>query len=265
MEGLVILLVLFALWVLVAPIVAMVKAADAQREARETRDQLQDALARLKALEAELRQTKPVPAPPPVQIEADRAALEAVLARVEKEERRIETAAEIQMPPPLPARPKLVDWEKPEVPPELPEAVEPQEPFSLEKFMGVKLFAWVGGLALFLGLVFFVKLSIDRGWISPELRTAIGFVAGIGLLGAGIKFDARPAYKVLGQSLCATGIVVLYGMTYVAHAPYHFPGFVNPLAAFALMALITTMSTTPLLSFIEWLRNRLDAAPAAAS
>ncbi len=106
--------------------------------------------------------------------------------------------------------------------------------------MGVKLFAWVGGLALFLGLVFFVKLSIDRGWISPELRTAIGFVAGIGLLGAGIKFDARPAYKVLGQSLCATGIVVLYGMTYVAHAPYHFPGFVNPLAAFALMALITT-------------------------
>ena len=44
-------------------------------------------------------------------------------------------------------------------------------------------------------------------------------------------------------------------------------GIISPtlFTMMVLMALITTMSTTPLLSFIEWLRNRLDAAPAAAS
>lgn len=111
--------------------------------------------------------------------------------------------------------------------------------FTLEQFMGVKLFAWVGGLALFLGVVFFVKLSIERGWISPQARTAIGFITGIGLVGVGAWVNARRAYAVLGQTLCATGIVMLYGMTFVAHAYYKFPGFRDQLPAFGLMSLIT--------------------------
>ncbi|MCE9520011.1 MAG: hypothetical protein K8R87_10730 [Verrucomicrobia bacterium] len=34
---------------------------------------------------------------------------------------------------------------------------------NLEQFMGVKLFAWLGGLALFFGIAFFVKYSFERG------------------------------------------------------------------------------------------------------
>lgn len=108
--------------------------------------------------------------------------------------------------------------------------------------MGVKLFAWVGGLALFLGIVFFVKLSIERGWISRELRTAIGFVTGLALVTGGARINMRKAYAVLGQTLCATGVVVLYGMTFASYAYYKFPFFREPLAAFGLMALITSVA-----------------------
>jgi uncharacterized membrane protein len=110
---------------------------------------------------------------------------------------------------------------------------------NLEQFMGAKLFAWVGGLALFLGVIFFVKLSIERGWISPELRTAIGFVIGVGLVGGGVVMHRRERYVTLANTLCATGIVMLYGVTFAAHSIWRIPPLDQPLVAFALMSLIT--------------------------
>ncbi|MDP1592409.1 MAG: DUF2339 domain-containing protein, partial [Prosthecobacter sp.] len=91
-----------------------------------------------------------------------------------------EPASQASAPPPVP-QPEPVAAKTPEPvrPPgfSLPLEAKPRptQPSSLnlEQFMGAKLFAWVGGLALFLGVIFFVKLSIERGWISPELRTAI--------------------------------------------------------------------------------------------
>ena len=40
--------------------------------------------------------------------------------------------------------------------------------------MGVKLFAWLGGLALFLGVVFMVKYSFENNLITPLGRIVIG-------------------------------------------------------------------------------------------
>jgi uncharacterized membrane protein len=237
MEGLVILLVLIALWAIVAPIVTMVMAAHAGRETREIRDQLQEALNRLKAMEAELRQFKLGPAPE-IPVKNDRAALEAVLARIEKEEQRLESVAKIQMPPPLPARPKLVDWEKPEAP---PETVQPQEPFSLEKFMGVKLFAWLGGVAMFFGVIFFVKYAFENNLISPALRITLGFVTGSALLIGGLLTHRLERYRVLAQAFCATGVLILYGVSFAAHAIYHSPAF-GTLTTFGLMAVITAVA-----------------------
>jgi len=68
--------------------------------------------------------------------------------------------------------------------------------------MGVKLFAWIGGLALFLGLAFFVKYSFDNNLISPEIRVAIGYVIGVALLVGGLVLAGRK-YSVLGQTLCS--------------------------------------------------------------
>jgi hypothetical protein len=105
-----------------------------------------------------------------------------------------------------------------------------------EQFMGVKLFAWIGGLALFLGVAFFVKYSFDRNWITPELRVAIGFITGLAVLIGGVALHRRKQYIVGAQSLCATGIVILYAVTFACRSFYN---FLNPATAFVVMVLIT--------------------------
>jgi uncharacterized membrane protein len=107
-----------------------------------------------------------------------------------------------------------------------------------EQFMGVKLFAWIGGLALFLGLAFFVKYSFDNNLVSPELRVAMGYLIGVGLLVGGLILAGRK-YSVLGQTLCATGVLALYANIFASHAFYHFIGVIP---AFGLMVLVTAVA-----------------------
>ncbi|MBK9991280.1 MAG: DUF2339 domain-containing protein [Verrucomicrobia bacterium] len=109
--------------------------------------------------------------------------------------------------------------------------------FNWEQFMGVKLAAWLGGFALFLGSVFFVKLSIENNWIPPEVRVALGFLLGIGLVVGGVMLS-RKRYEVTAQTLCASGIVTLYAITFACRSIYHFE-FFGPIPTLALMVLIT--------------------------
>ncbi|MEY2508957.1 MAG: hypothetical protein QOH01_3286 [Verrucomicrobiota bacterium] len=129
------------------------------------------------------------------------------------------TAARLDVPPPPPPVPP---------PP-------PAKPFDWEAFFGVKLFAWIGGFVLFLGIVFLVKYSFENNLITPAMRVAIGTVLGIGLVATG-WFTATRNYRVSGQSLCATGVLVLYGNIFAAHVFYHLIAL-GP--AFAAMALVT--------------------------
>ncbi len=107
-----------------------------------------------------------------------------------------------------------------------------------EQFVGVKGFAWVGGFALFLGVVFFVKYSFDNNLVPPELRVAIGFLVGLGLLVGGVMMS-RKDFPALSQTLCGTGVVILYSVTFACRSIYHFE-FFGPIPTFLLMALITT-------------------------
>ncbi len=108
--------------------------------------------------------------------------------------------------------------------------------------MGVKGFAWVGGFALFLGVAFFIKYSFDNNLISPQLRVAIGFLTGLGLLVGGVVMS-RKNFPALSQTLCATGVVVLYAVTFACRSIYHFLSWPDTwwdaLPAFGLMALVT--------------------------
>ena len=146
-------------------------------------------------------------------------------------------------PPPLSEKPLVA------MPPSLPIKAASPAPFSLvpeislEQFLGVKLFAWIGGLALFLGIVFFVKYAFDRNLISPAVRTGIGYIIGGGLIAAGVLMRRRVAYAVLVQTLIATGVLILYGVTYAAHALYHFPVF-GKISTFVCMSLITIRAFT---------------------
>src|SRR5262249_11239668 len=80
------------------------------------------------------------------------------------------------------AQPALADAAAAPPPPQPP----PMPRINWEQFMGVKLFAWVGGLALFLGVAFFVKYSFEHDLVPPELRVALGFLTGLGLLVGGL-------------------------------------------------------------------------------
>ncbi|MGM0599910.1 MAG: DUF2339 domain-containing protein [Candidatus Rifleibacteriota bacterium] len=97
-----------------------------------------------------------------------------------------------------------------------------------ERFTGTQLFAWLGGLALFVGAGFFVKYSIDNNLISPIMRLVVAAIIGVGLIGASFVFD-RKRYNILRQTFSAGGIGVLYSVFFAATLYYEYlakmPGF----------------------------------------
>ena len=135
----------------------------------------------------------------------------------------------IAEPPPLPAPP-------PQRKASFPDQIAWSN-LDWEQFMGVKLFAWIGGLALFLGVAFFVRYAFEHDLIPAQVRIALGYLAGVGLLGAGTLLHRRKQYTVGAQTLCGTGVVILYATTFACRSLYHFIGTVP---AFLLMVLITT-------------------------
>ena len=115
------------------------------------------------------------------------------------------------------------------------DATPPRPVIDWESFMGVKLFAWLGGFALFLGAAFFVKYSIEHDLISPLMRVVISFLVGAGVIAGGLLLRPR-GYAVTVQALCAAGVTVLYADIFAARSFYQ---FVSTPVAFALMSLVT--------------------------
>lgn len=244
-------LVLIGLVVLIValPIRAALKSGEALEKANDARDRIRELNAHLTQLRERVRE-----------LEEDASRMSAAtrpesrdLARPAGEEQPQPIARTVASEAPKAPAPAVTETSgkppplsKPTVPPSEPKPPQaaaaprgrPESPISLEQFMGVKLFAWVGGLALFLGLVFFVKHAFQSGWIEPPVRTAIGFVAGIGLMAGGVLMHRNKSYVVLAQTLCATGTLILYGVTFAAHTLYKFPAF-GTVTTFLLMTLVT--------------------------
>ncbi len=255
MDEIILILLLIGGAVLIMPIIAIVLASKARRRADELSRELgalRENLARVTERDARMSERiaalEVVNKLPQAEAAVDPPVPSKYAPPVDPRE-FITAASPSAIPPPIPP-PAPVTAKAPEPPPAVRSSgfspsVEPKPraapapSLNLEQFMGAKLFAWVGGLALFLGIIFFVKLSIERGWVSPEVRTAIGFVLGIGLVGAGVVMQRRKAYAVLAHTLCATGIVVLYGVSFAAHSLYHIPPFHHALVTFGMMTLIT--------------------------
>jgi len=137
-------------------------------------------------------------------------------------------------PPPVsPAPPPPPRAAAPPPPPPPPPA-----PFDWERLVGVKLFSWIAGIALVLGAVFFLKYSVEHGWLSAPIRMAIGILVGAGLLVA-CELKAARRYQVTANALDAAGIAILFSTFFAAHALWHLLG---ALAAFVLMAVVTAVA-----------------------
>src|SRR6266480_1127687 len=217
MGGFILLFLIVVVMVFVVPAVALAKASRALRAIEELKQ-------RLLMLEARLHREDVSAQPPEIVTEPKPAA---------------PIIPPVTMPPPLPVT--VIPPPIPETKPIMPieevqmETVAPPAARTIdwEQFMGAKMFAWIGGFALFLGVAFFVKYSFEHNLIPPELRVAIGFLTGIVLVVGGVALK-RKENVVTAQTLCATGILILYAVTFACRSFYHFP-FFGLIPTFALM------------------------------
>ncbi len=180
---------------------------------------------RLDALESAQATTaaRPLPVPPPLPPLQD---LEATLAADPTVAPQTATAggAPPRSPPPLqPPRP-------------------PAEP-GFEERIGTRWVVWIGGLTLALGGFFLVRYSIDAGLLGPGVRTILGGLFALALLGAGewtrrkesiTDIEALPIANI-PAILTAAGTAVGFATVYAAYALYD---FLAPATAFVLLGLV---------------------------
>jgi uncharacterized membrane protein len=134
------------------------------------------------------------------------------------------------VPPPLPSfvtQPQIAAPARP--------TVAPKPQLNWESILGVKLFAWIGGFAFFLGIVFFVKYAFENNWITPAMRIVAGAIVGVALISVSLLPRIR-RYRVPAQSLSATGVLILYADVYAAHSFY---SLIPLTAGMALMWIVT--------------------------
>ncbi|MBX3433176.1 MAG: DUF2339 domain-containing protein [Pirellulales bacterium] len=96
----------------------------------------------------------------------------------------------------------------------------------------------IGVLVLVVGVGFFLKYSIDHGWLGPQARVAMSTLTGFAMLIAGTRILGR-RYHLLGQGLLGAGLATLYFTVYAAANLFQLIGQ-GP--AFGLMGLVTALA-----------------------
>ncbi len=93
----------------------------------------------------------------------------------------------------------------------------------------------VGIVILVMAIGFFLKLSIDKGWMPPVGRVGLSILAGVAMLAGGMQMLGRK-YHAFGQGLIGGGIATLYFSVFAA---FRFYELIPMLPAFGLMIFIT--------------------------
>jgi uncharacterized membrane protein len=145
-------------------------------------------------------------------------------------------------PPPRATTPPPSEPPRDRVPPPPPRPPQPPRPkapaIDWEGLVGVKLFSWIAGIALVFAAVFFLRYSVDRGWLGPPIRMAIGLIVGVGLL-AGCELRVARRYPTTANALDAAGIATLFATLFAAHALWN---LLPQVPTFLAMALVTAVA-----------------------
>lgn len=129
-------------------------------------------------------------------------------------------------------------------PPPAPEfawtPARPKPSVNLEELLGGRLLALVGGVAVLLGVAFFVALAINRGWLGIGARVALAAVASTALFGAGAWLYERRGRTQAALAMVGASIAGMFLTDTVAGAGYH----VVPAAVALSVALVIGAVTT---------------------
>jgi uncharacterized membrane protein len=162
---------------------------------------------------------------------------------------REQLAARAEMAPaakPAPARPAAGNRAaaQPAPAPQRPPMVRPEfRREDLEDLVGGRLLAWVGGVAVLLGIVFLFALGISNGWIGEAARVVIAAVVCGGLLGLGVWLHESKARTDAALASVATGIAGLFVTVTVAAQVYELvPQLLAVLFAVAVGAIATALA-----------------------
>jgi uncharacterized membrane protein len=112
------------------------------------------------------------------------------------------------------------------------------EKVDWEQIVGVKLFSAVAAIALVLAAVFFLRYSLDRGWLAPVVRVAIGIVVGTALLVV-CELRAAHRYRITANALDAAAVAILFSTFFAAHALWN---LIPSPVTFGLLALVTVLA-----------------------
>ncbi|MEA3165158.1 MAG: hypothetical protein QOJ26_2 [Thermoplasmata archaeon] len=89
---------------------------------------------------------------------------------------------------------------------------------SIESMLGANWLARAGILLLGLGVVFFLRLAYDRGWVPIPGRYAIGLLGGLALWVVGDALRGRRLDPAFAQVVAGGGAVILYITLYCGYA-----------------------------------------------
>ena len=139
------------------------------------------------------------------------------VTELELQEPGVRTVREAPSAPPRPAPPSEPAAPTPAVPPPTTSAprkvIRPGE--TLEDLLGGRILAWLGGLAILVGVVFFLAIAVDRGWIGVEARVALAFLGSTLLLAVGLFLYERRDQTDAAVAAVATALAALYAsLTY---------------------------------------------------
>lgn len=184
-----------------------------------------------------------VPEPPPEQPakKPARAAATKAKAQVRKSEPVappvIAVEPLLQRPPEVPA----IDTQR-TTPPPPPPPPPPPKPAprggDMEQALASRWFVWIGGIAIAIGGLLFVKYAYDNGYISPAFQIFLALLAAACLVAAGewLRRKGRGnADDYVPAALSAAGIVVAFGAIYAAYALYQ---LISPTTAFLCLGIV---------------------------
>jgi uncharacterized membrane protein len=124
---------------------------------------------------------------------------------------------------------------------EQPPAPTAPPPRDMEQALAGRWFVWIGGVAIAIGGLLFVKYAYDNGLISPVLQVILGLAAGLVLIAAGAWVRSRSpvvegaAPDYVPAALSAAGLAVLFAAIFAAYALYQ---LLDPTAAFLGLAAV---------------------------